>query len=74
MYKRRDAVFTGHAWIILVVILLIVLIIWGPRKLSQLGGALGNAVRDFRKSQEPDERETNVRRDDSDKKNESSRP
>jgi TatA/E family protein of Tat protein translocase len=68
-------VFTGHAWIILVLILLIVLIIWGPRKLSQLGGALGNAVRDFRKSQEPDgPGETNVHRDDSDQKNESSRP
>lgn len=41
----------GHAWIILVLILAIVLIVIGPGKLSQLGGALGQSVKEFRKSQ-----------------------
>ena len=34
----------------LVLILLIVLIIFGVGKLPQIGGALGSAIRDFRKS------------------------
>lgn len=42
----------GHAWIILVLILAIVLIVIGPGKLSQLGGALGQSVKEFRKSQD----------------------
>lgn len=42
--------FGGHAWVLLVLVLAIVLIIFGPGKLSQLGGALGRAIRDFRKS------------------------
>ena len=46
--------FTGHTWIILVLVLLIVLIILGPRKLSQLGGALGKSLKDFRKAQRAD--------------------
>ena len=41
----------GHAWIILVLILAIVLIVIGPGKLSHLGGALGQSVKEFRKSQ-----------------------
>jgi len=43
--------FGGHAWIILVLILAIVLIVIGPGKLSQLGGALGQSVKEFRKTQ-----------------------
>lgn len=35
----------------LVLILLIVLIIFGVGKLPQIGGALGSAIRDFRKAQ-----------------------
>ena len=46
--------FAGHAWIILVLVLLIVLIILGPKKLSQLGGALGKSLKDFGKAQRPD--------------------
>lgn len=42
----------GHAWIILVLILAIVLIVIGPGKLSQLGAALGQSVKEFRKSQD----------------------
>ncbi|HVS06654.1 MAG TPA: twin-arginine translocase TatA/TatE family subunit [Candidatus Dormibacteraeota bacterium] len=41
----------GHAWIILVLLLAIVLIVIGPGKLSQLGGALGQSLKEFRKSQ-----------------------
>jgi len=40
----------GHAWVILVLVLALVLIVIGPGKLSQLGGALGQSVKEFRKS------------------------
>ncbi len=36
-------------WVWVVVILLIVLIVFGPRRLTKLGGALGKSVREFRK-------------------------
>lgn len=36
----------------LVVILVIALVIFGPGKLPELGGALGRGIRDFRKSVE----------------------
>ncbi len=39
----------GHWWVI-VLVFLIVLIIWGPGKLPLVGGGLGRAIRDFRKS------------------------
>jgi sec-independent protein translocase protein TatA len=42
----------GHAWVIPLIVLLIVLIIFGPGKLSQLGGAIGRSVNDFRKTQD----------------------
>jgi sec-independent protein translocase protein TatA len=49
--------FVGHSWVLLLLLLIILLIICGPGKLSQLGGALGKSVRDFRKSSSrvPDE-------------------
>jgi len=34
----------------LLVILLIVLLVFGPSKLPQLGGALGKTIRDFKKA------------------------
>ena len=34
----------------LIVILVIALVIFGPGKLPELGGALGRGIRDFRKS------------------------
>jgi sec-independent protein translocase protein TatA len=37
-----------HWWLIL--ILVIVLIILGPGKLPQIGGAIGGAIKEFRKS------------------------
>jgi len=36
----------------LVVILVIALVVFGPGKLPELGGALGRGIRDFRKSVE----------------------
>jgi len=39
----------GH-WYILVLILVIVLIVYGPGKLPEVGGALGKAMREFRKT------------------------
>lgn len=39
----------GHWWIILLV-LLIVLIVYGPGKLPDVGGAIGKGIREFRKA------------------------
>jgi TatA/E family protein of Tat protein translocase len=39
----------GH-WYILVLILVIVLIVYGPGKLPEVGGAIGKAMREFRKT------------------------
>ena len=44
----------GHSWVILLVILILVLIVVGPGKLGKLGGALGEALREFRKTQADD--------------------
>jgi sec-independent protein translocase protein TatA len=41
--------FFGH-WYILVLILVIVLIVYGPGKLPEVGGAIGKAMREFRKT------------------------
>ena len=41
----------GHSWVIALLVLAIVLIVLGPGKLSQLGGALGKTVKAFRKAQ-----------------------
>ena len=40
---------TGHIWII-AILLIIVLIIWGPGKLPDVGSGLGRAIREFRKA------------------------
>jgi sec-independent protein translocase protein TatA len=39
----------GH-WPYLIILLVIVLIIWGPGKLPDLGAALGKGIREFRKA------------------------
>ncbi len=42
----------------LLVILLIILIIFGPSKLGDVGGALGKAIKDFKRAMnEPDQSE-----------------
>ena len=40
---------SGHWWLIAIV-LVIVLIIWGPGKLPDVGSGLGRAIREFRKA------------------------
>jgi sec-independent protein translocase protein TatA len=40
---------TGHIWLI-AILLIIVLIIWGPGKLPDVGSGLGRAIREFRKA------------------------
>jgi sec-independent protein translocase protein TatA len=40
---------TGH-WPFLLILLVIVLIIWGPGKLPELGSGMGKAIREFRKA------------------------
>ena len=39
----------GHIWL-LAILLVIVLIIWGPGKLPDVGSGLGRAIREFRKA------------------------
>jgi sec-independent protein translocase protein TatA len=41
--------FGFHAWDLLIV-LLIALIIFGPRKLPEIGGAVGKSIREFKKA------------------------
>lgn len=40
---------SGHIWMAAIV-LVIVLVIWGPNKLGDVGGALGHGLREFRKA------------------------
>lgn len=40
----------GDHWSYIVVLLIVVLIIFGPGRLPELGGALGTAMREFRKA------------------------
>ena len=41
----------------LLIILLIILVIFGPSKLGDVGGAMGKAIRDFKRAMnEPDKR------------------
>lgn len=39
----------GHIWLLLI-LLAIVLIIWGPGKLPEMGAGMGRAIREFRKA------------------------
>jgi sec-independent protein translocase protein TatA len=43
----------GHLWVLLV-ILLIVLVIWGPGKLPDLGSGIARAITGFRKGMRED--------------------
>jgi sec-independent protein translocase protein TatA len=49
LLKERHTVFGFHAWDLLIV-LLIALIIFGPRKLPEIGGAVGKSIREFKKA------------------------
>ena len=40
----------GSHWLWLIVLLVVVLIIFGPGRLPELGGAVGKAMREFRKA------------------------
>jgi sec-independent protein translocase protein TatA len=40
----------GAHWLWLVILLVVVLIIFGPGRLPELGGAVGKAMREFRKA------------------------
>jgi sec-independent protein translocase protein TatA len=42
----------------LIIILVIVLIIFGPGKLPELGGSIGKAIRGFKKAMEEPEKKT----------------
>jgi sec-independent protein translocase protein TatA len=42
----------------LIIILIIVLIIFGPGKLPELGGSIGKAIRGFKKAMEEPEKKT----------------
>jgi sec-independent protein translocase protein TatA len=40
----------GTHWVWIVILLVVVLIIFGPGRLPELGGAVGKAMREFRKA------------------------
>lgn len=42
--------FVGGHWYLIIIVLLIVLIIWGPGKLPDVGAGMGRAIREFRKA------------------------
>jgi sec-independent protein translocase protein TatA len=42
--------FVGGHWYLILIILVIVLIIWGPGKLPDVGAGMGRAIREFRKA------------------------
>jgi sec-independent protein translocase protein TatA len=41
--------FGGHIWE-LVVVLALALVVFGPKRLPEIGGAMGKGIREFRKS------------------------
>jgi len=47
-YNRVDMF--GNHWVWIVVLLVIVLIVFGPGRLPELGSGLGKAMREFRKA------------------------
>jgi sec-independent protein translocase protein TatA len=47
-YNRLEML--GNHWLYIVVLLVIVLIIFGPGRLPELGAGLGKAMREFRKA------------------------
>jgi sec-independent protein translocase protein TatA len=49
LLKVRHTMFGFHAWDLLIV-LFIALIIFGPRKLPEIGGAVGKSLREFKKA------------------------
>lgn len=44
----------------LVIILVIALVIFGPRKLPEIGGAVGKAIREFRKASDEIKRDVSL--------------
>lgn len=53
----------------LLIILLIVLVIFGAKKLPEIGGGIGKAISNFKKAtNEPDEIDVTPNKDDEDKK------
>ena len=50
----------GFHWAELVVILVIATIIFGPKRIPEIGGALGKGIRDFRKGVAEIQEETGV--------------
>ena len=42
--------FVGGHWYLIIIILVIVLIVWGPGKLPDVGAGMGRAIREFRKA------------------------
>jgi len=47
----------GLGWPEVLLILLVAILIFGPKKLPQLGGALGKTLRGFRDELNPDEKD-----------------
>jgi sec-independent protein translocase protein TatA len=59
----------------LLIILLIILVIFGPSKLGDVGGALGKAIRDFKRAMnEPDDASKTISKPDEAKAPEAAKP
>ena len=59
----------------LLIILLIILVIFGPSKLGDVGGAMGKAIRDFKRAMnEPDQATTPLTKPDEVKTTEAPKP
>ncbi len=52
-HGRMPLIEPGHIWMVLI-LLVVVLIVWGPGKLPDVGAGLGRAIHEFRSaSREP---------------------
>jgi len=47
---RGEAMLPSVGWPELTVILIVAMLIFGPQRLAEVGGALGTAIREFRES------------------------
>jgi sec-independent protein translocase protein TatA len=46
--------FGGHIWE-LAIVLLLALVVFGPKRLPEIGGAMGKSIKEFRKSVDQDD-------------------
>lgn len=55
MSRRRATMLPNVGWPELIVILIVALLIFGPERMAGVGGAVGQAIREFRRMLREDE-------------------